>query len=146
MLAETHALSVTQSLCHSHNVPRALPAGVAIAAAVTVAALVLLLVLLLRKRHITDRLSTAFGVASPQQQQKPCNAAPGAMPFPGGKYHRQHGGGKPPFAGGAGSGSGDAAWLVAGDNPDEAAMLCTPDISQEQVRVPVKARLLCKIF
>eukprot|EP00883_Tetradesmus_obliquus_P009276 jgi/Sobl393_1/20071/SZX62598.1 len=112
----------------SQGVNAGMIAGIAIAGAVAIAALVVLLVLL-RRRPLAKRLSGAFGVASPQQQQKPGDAATRGMMPPG----------TPPYGGGAGSGSGDAGWQGLGsDFPDEAAAMRTPDITQETAPVAIK--------
>uniref|UniRef100_A0A383VAJ1 Uncharacterized protein n=1 Tax=Tetradesmus obliquus TaxID=3088 RepID=A0A383VAJ1_TETOB len=112
----------------SQGVNAGMIAGIAIAGAVAIAALVVLLVLL-RRRPLAKRLSGAFGVASPQQQQKPGDAATRGMMPPG----------APPYDGGAGSGSGDAGWQGLGsDFLDEAAAMRTPDITQETAPVAIK--------
>ncbi|WIA24022.1 hypothetical protein OEZ85_013642 [Tetradesmus obliquus] len=112
----------------SQGVNAGMIAGIAIAGAVAIAALVVLLVLL-RRRPLAKRLSGAFGVASPQQQQKPGDAATRGMMPPV----------TPPYGGGAGSGSGDAGWQGLGsDFLDEAAAMRTPDITQETAPVAIK--------
>jgi hypothetical protein len=93
---------------------------------------VVLIVVLVRKRPLQKRISGAFGIARPQQQ-KP-DAALGTAGAHGQPPHNM-----PPYGGGAGSGSGDAGWMGA-DVPDEAVMMRTPDITQEQMPGAVKVR------
>jgi hypothetical protein len=47
----------------------------------------------------------------------------------------------PPSYGGAGSGAGDAGWMGS-DVPDEAVLMRTPDITQEQVPGAVKVSVI----
>jgi hypothetical protein len=93
-----------------------------------------LIVVLLRKRPLRKNPSGTYGAASPDQQ-KPHIPPPvaGSRSIP------------PPSYGGAGSGSGDAGW-VGTDVPDEAAMMRTPDITQEQMPVAVKVGLLLQVL
>jgi hypothetical protein len=97
---------------------------------VAVAALIVLIVVLPRKRPLRKKPSGTYGAPSPEQQkEKPHIPAPvaGSRSIP------------PPSYGGAGSGSGDAGWMGT-DVPDEAAMMRTPDVTQEQMPVAVKVR------